>query len=58
MSPLSKNGLTKALTRMTKKENDQAKPFCYKSIAAKAEFEFLYDKPYGDWQNARLTPIK
>ena len=31
---------------------------CHKSIAAKAEFEFLYDKPYGDWQNARLTPIK
>ena len=27
MSLLSKNGLTKALTRMTKKENDRAKPF-------------------------------
>ena len=27
MTLLSKNGLTKALTRMTKKENDRAKPF-------------------------------
>jgi hypothetical protein len=27
MTLLGKNGLTKALTRMTKKENDRAKPF-------------------------------